>query len=223
MFSAANIAGGRRRIVTPPANTGLIDFTGTDGSTWPGDFTGVGNSGTIISEIRSNQGYLEIVTTSGRAGRYWSTAAASADVVYTYDFSFPVQKGQTFIFSVMDDGATSSGSAYPLNGYFIELAAASSATGASFYTNKRVAGTNTSLNSAFSQTLTAGVAYRVKLEHTSAGLFRWKIWDTAGAEPGAWTKSYTDTSITTPGKSRLGMTGSAVTATFDNATYTATS
>jgi hypothetical protein len=197
------------------------NFTDTNGEPWDGTKWTIDADGGEAADIQSNEGRM---LGDGNAG--WLTATANSDtdlqdleVVLSLDPIHDETTTSTFDIFIRASGALDSGGV-PTDGFFVGLFLDNDRNDT--FALRREASSDTDFSQSANSRTGNAVKIWVKFQVEDVGsdtVFRSKIWDDGGGEPGSWDVEYTDTDPgtlhATTGKvyMRCGTTGGI---TFDN-------
>lgn len=181
-------------------------WTGTDASPWPYPWTTAAVTGTAISEIRSNKGFVgasDGVSFDSKAMQadYSALVLANADAVVDINQSGGDNTATVGLRCALNADLSAGGTGYSVVVSSFDAGGGLRDWGWSL--NKP--GTVISSSPSF---LTGTSATMLKLRFQTKGTtVRLKLWDPAGAEPGPWTFSTTDATISAAGYLQLGGQG----------------
>jgi hypothetical protein len=198
-------ASGSVGVTTLAVSAGLFTDTwpGANGAAWASSWSASNSSGTV--DTQSGAGRLQFNNTSGayaRAQLSGVAARASSQVLFSYRWS---ATGASAYFSVNLRGSGGWANAYrPRSGYGVEFSSSSNTA----TVTKAVNGTTTDLANVSSsgQVTTAKQWVRMRV---SGSTIQFKRWLDGQAEPTAWTRTVTDTSVTAAGQLFLSLARSS--------------
>lgn len=191
------------------------DFAGTNGGNLPPGFSRAWITGTTGNEFSVRPPYLQLsAATNARRAVSTGISATDADVRLKCRVIRPITDGTgaaTFGPGIIVRGSGANASVNQENGYAATLGNQNNRDAALF---KYVSATFSPLDlnpTALAAALTTLTWYWVRLQATGSTI-RYKVWKDGDSEPGSWTASVTDTSLT--GSGFIGIVGIGTT-TFD--------
>ncbi len=198
-----------------PVLTAFDDFDQPDGSPWSNAWAAEDLAGSDV-DVFGGAGRLTVGSGSGQFARAKLTAPdKQADGTLLTSYRWGATTPLTKLTFWMRAGGGWNNASTPVNGYGVTLASNSTGVTLSRVANKATANLGSAGNA---QVTTPGVKQWIRFQVTGSTV-RVRIWRDGTAEPAAWTASFTNTSVTAPGRVYLSAYGSgsaARTVTIDD-------